>query len=129
MRCAEIEVISPSDNTGRRVQMSHLHAGVAFWWIAHRDGFIIYIGIINSAIGVDGDGWISALLLRNRARNRELRPCGGRSRAEGAALFATGLIDRKPNCAIRRDMEMCMQAPASGGRTAIARWRPTLCVA
>ena len=109
--------------------MSHLHAGVAFWWIAHRDGFIIYIGIINCAIGVDGDGWISALLLRNRARNSELRPCGGRSRAEGAALFATALIDRKPNCAIRRDMEMSMQAPASGGRTAIVRWRSHRCVA
>src|SRR5207237_10816092 len=94
-----------------------------------RDGFIIYIGIINCAIGVDGDGWISALLLRNRARNSELRPGGGRSRAEGAALFATALIDRKPNCAIRRNMEMAMQAPASGGRPAIVGWRSHCCVA
>src|SRR2546426_850029 len=102
--CAEIEVISPRDNSSGRVQMSHLHAGVPFWWIARRDGFIIHIGVINCTVGVDGDGWIGALLLRNRARKSELRPCGGRSRTERAALLATALIDRKPNCAIRRNM-------------------------
>src|SRR5439155_2756053 len=68
------------------------------------------------------------LLLRNRARNGELRPRGGRSRTECTALLATALIDRKPDCAIRRDMKMSMQAPASGGRTAIVRWRSHRCV-
>src|SRR5438105_1374341 len=93
--------------------------GVALGRISGWNRLIVYVGKIGGVITIDGDGGISALGLRNAARNRELSPGNARICAGRAALLVTAVRDRQPGCTIWRNMHVPMQTPASGRRAVV----------
>src|SRR5579864_4293897 len=108
----EIEVVRPRNRVAHRVEMSYLHPGVTFRWLALSNRLIVHVRIVNRAVGIDRDGRISARPLRNSSRHLEGMPgCAGVG-AEQTALHSAALRNRQPNCAVGRDVKVAVQSAA-----------------
>jgi len=109
--CADVEVISPRD-TVIWIAVTYFDARVTFRRIPRGNRLIVDIGIVNSAIRVDGDRRIGALGLRDAARDDELLPSCAPICAQCAALLAAALINRQPDGTIWSYVKVAVQTAA-----------------
>src|SRR5438552_4451563 len=90
--------------------MTGRDARVAFRRIPGRHRFIVHVSIVNRVVGIYRDGRIGALSLRMTSGHSELSPGSSCGRTKSTALRRTALIDRQPDCAVWRYMQVSMQA-------------------
>src|SRR5438093_7061433 len=111
VRCADVEIISPRDAV-IWIAVTYFDARVTFRRIPRGNRLIVDIGIVNSAIRVDGDRRIGALGLRDAARDDELLPSCAPICAQCAALLAAALINRQPDGTIWSYVKVAVQTAA-----------------
>ena len=90
MRCAKVDVVAP----GLAAILAYLYMRMTFGKLACRDRLVVDVGIVSCAIGIEGDGRIGALRLRNASSYLELSPGGAGVCTDGSALLAPALINR-----------------------------------
>ena len=73
--------------------MSDYDPRVPLWRIPDCHWLVVYIGVVDCAIAIDGDGRISTLLLRKSVRYLELDPGCTTVGAEYAPLQTAALVD------------------------------------
>src|SRR5262249_13202379 len=85
---------------------------VAFRRLAVGDRLVVDVAVVRGAVGVERDRRIGALRLRFAGRQREFGERGAGVGAGDATLVAAALVDRQPDRAVRRNVQMTVQAAA-----------------
>src|SRR6266478_1004603 len=91
---ADIDVIRPGDRVRGLVQSANGDAGMPFQRLARRHWLVIDVRVVDPAVGIYGDGRISAFGLRNSIGHDKLMPGDTTIGAERAALLASALVHR-----------------------------------
>src|SRR5205807_2899469 len=75
---AQVETIAPRDRVADRIKVACLHTSMAFRLLAGCNGLVVYIRVVNCAIGIDRNRWVCSVLLRECIWNGKRVPgCAG----------------------------------------------------